>query len=246
MAQRPPVFVAGLADLAAEQIVLAGAEGRHASTVRRLVPGERADVTDGAGTLAECVVTSAGPGSLNLTVLSRRCVPRPQPSVAVVQALIKGERAEHAVDLLAQVGADVVLPWAAERSIVQWRAERSAKSLARWRSAAHEAAKQSRRAWFPEVTEPVSLTTVADRIKAAALAVLLDPEAATPLAQVPIPLVGEVVLVVGPEGGITEAEAEALAAAGCCAARLGPTVLRAESAGAVATGIVLAGTARWA
>ncbi len=226
--------------------MLAGSEGRHASTVRRLMPGERADVTDGAGTLAECVVASAGPGSLELTVLSRRKVPRPEPSVAVVQALIKGERAEQAVDLLTQVGADVVLPWAAERSIVQWRAERSAKSLARWRSAAQEAGKQARRAWFPEVTEPVSLAGVVGRIKAAALAVLLDPDAASPLAELPIPVSGEVVLVIGPEGGIAEAEAEALAAAGCVAARLGPTVLRAESAGAVAAGIVLARTARWA
>jgi 16S rRNA (uracil1498-N3)-methyltransferase len=225
--------------------VLAGSEGRHASTVRRLAPGERADLTDGAGTIAECVVTAAGPGRLELTVLGRRSVPRPEPSVAVVQALIRGERGEAAVDLLTQVGADVVLPWPAERCVTLWRADRTAKSLARWRSTAVQAAKQSRRAWFPEVTEPAGLPVAANRVRAAALAVVLDPEADASLAEVPIPATGEIVLIVGPEGGISPAELEALSAAGAIGARLGPTVLRAESAGAVATGVVLSRTARW-
>jgi 16S rRNA (uracil1498-N3)-methyltransferase len=225
--------------------VLAGSEGRHASTVRRLAPGERADLTDGAGTVAECVVTAAAPGKLELIVLGRRLVPRPEPSVAVVQALIKGERGEAAVDLLTQVGADVVLPWAAERCVALWRADRTAKSLARWRSTAVQAAKQSRRAWFPEVTEPAGLPVSADRVKAAALAVVLDPDAGLSLAELPVPATGEIVLVVGPEGGITPAEHEALSAAGAIGARLGPTVLRADSAGAVAAALVLSRTARW-
>jgi 16S rRNA (uracil1498-N3)-methyltransferase len=225
--------------------VLTGPEGRHASTVRRLAPGERADVTDGAGTVAECVVTTAAPGRLELAVLSRRRLPRPEPAVAVVQAIAKGEHAELAVDLLTQVGADVVLPWPAERSVAQWHADRAAKSLARWRATAEQAAKQSRRAWFPEVTEPVGLAAVADRVTAAALAVVLDLDAAASVAALAVPAAGEIVLVVGPEGGISPAEAETLTAAGAVAARLGPTVLRASSAGAVATGIVLARTARW-
>lgn len=214
--------------------------------MRRLTPGERADLTDGAGNLAECVVTAAGPGKLELAVLSRLSVPRPEPAVAVVQALIKGERAEIAVDLLTQVGADVVLPWPAERCVALWRGERGVRSVAKWRSTAAQAAKQSRRAWFPEVTEPAGLATVADRVNAADLAVVLDPDAAAGLAEVPVPASGEIVLVVGPEGGITPAEAEALTAAGAIGARLGPTVLRAESAGAVAAGIILSRTARWA
>lgn len=226
--------------------MLAGDEGRHASTVRRLTAGERADVTDGAGTVAECVVTAAGQGRLELEVTGRRWVPRPEPSLAVVQAIPKGERAEQAVDLLTEVGADVVLPWPAERCVVQWRADRTAKSLARWRSTAVQAAKQSRRAWFPEVTGPASLAVVAERVRAAAVAVVLDPDAATPLAELPVPPTGEVVLVVGPEGGITPAEQEVLTAAGGIGARLGPTVLRASTAGAIAAGIVLGRSARWA
>jgi 16S rRNA (uracil1498-N3)-methyltransferase len=226
--------------------VLAGGEGRHASTVRRLTAGERADVTDGAGTVVECVVTAAAAGRLELAVTGRRSVRRPEPSLAVVQAIPKGERAEQAVDLLTEVGADVVLPWPAERCVVQWRADRAAKALARWRSTAVQAAKQSRRAWFPEVTEPASLAAVAERVKAAALAVVLDPDAATPLAELAVPASGEIVLVIGPEGGITPAEQEVLTQAGGVGATLGPTVLRASSAGAIAAGIVLARTSRWA
>jgi 16S rRNA (uracil1498-N3)-methyltransferase len=245
MAQ-PPVFITDPAGLAGDQIVLTGAEGRHASTVRRLAPGERADITDGAGTIAECVVTAASAGRLELAVLYRRSLPRPEPAIAVVQAIAKGEHAELAVDLLTQVGADVVVPWAAERCVVLWRPERVERSLARWRSTAEQAAKQARRAWFPEVTGPASLAVVADRVKAAALAVVLDPGAKDSAADLAVPAAGEVVLIVGPEGGISPAEGAALSAAGAIAARIGPTVLRASSAGAVAVGVVLARTARWA
>jgi 16S rRNA (uracil1498-N3)-methyltransferase len=244
MAQ-PPVFITDPASLARDQIVLSGAEGRHASTVRRLAPGERADITDGAGAVAECVVTAAATGRLELSVLSRWSVPRPEPAIAVVQAIAKGEHAELAVDLLTQVGADVVVPWAAERCVVRWRAERAERSLARWQSTAEQAAKQARRAWFPEVTEPARLTAVADRVRAAALAVVLDPGAEESVADLAVPARGEVVLIVGPEGGISPAEDAALSAAGATAARLGPTVLRASSAGAVAVGVLLSRTARW-
>jgi 16S rRNA (uracil1498-N3)-methyltransferase len=147
--------------------------------------------------------------------------------------------------LLTEVGADAVVPWAAERCVAQWRGDRADKALARWRSTAVAAAKQSRRAWFPAVTAQAGLAAVAERVGAAALAILLDPDAATRLAGVAMPPSGEIVLIVGPEGGISPAEQQALTAAGAIGARLGPTVLRASSAGAVATGIVLSSAGRW-
>lgn len=225
--------------------MLRGQEGRHASTVRRLAPGEQAYLTDGAGTVARCVVTAVRPGELELAIISRLAEPRPEPSITVIQAIPKGDRGELAVELLTEVGVDVVVPWAADRCVVQWRGERAAKSLARWRGTALQAAKQSRRAWLPEVTPPADLAAVTGRVSAAALAVLLDPDAPGRLADLEIPKTGEVVLVVGPEGGVTPAEQRALAAAGATAAHLGPTVLRASSAGVVAAGIALASTARW-
>lgn len=226
--------------------MLRGPEGKHASTVRRLEPGERVDVTDGAGLVAECVVAAARPAELELTVCARRAEPPPQPRIAVLQAIPKGERGELAVELMTEAGADVIVPWAAQRCVAVWRGDRARRSLARWVSAGEQAAKQSRRSWFPEVAEPADLAAAARRVSAAALAIVLDPDAAEPLGAVVLPAEGEIVLVVGPEGGITPAEDEAFRAAGAVAARLGPTVMRASSAGAVATGVLLSRTARWA
>jgi 16S rRNA (uracil1498-N3)-methyltransferase len=226
-------------------VVLRGPEGRHATTVRRLAPGEQAWLTDGAGTVAQCVVRAARPGELDLAVISVERQPRPEPALTVVQAIPKGDRGELAVELLTEVGTDTVVPWTAQRCVVQWRGERAARSLTRWRSTALQAAKQSRRAWLPEITEQADLAAVAARVQAAALAVLLDADAAQRLADLEIPQAGEVVLVIGPEGGVAPAEQEALTAAGAVPARLGPTVLRASSAGVVAAGLVLARTPRW-
>jgi len=226
--------------------VLGGQEGRHASTVRRLGPGERADITDGHGLVAECIVTAARPGELELAVLDRRTEARPEPGIAVLQAIPKGDRGELAVELLTEVGADVIIPWAADRCVAVWRGDRAVKSHARWASAAEQAAKQSRRAWFPVVAGPVDLTGAVQRVQSAALAILLDPDGSQPVATIGLPDSGEIVIIVGPEGGMTQAETEALAGAGAVAASLGPTVLRASSAGVVAAGIVLSRTSRWA
>ncbi len=242
---RPPVFVAATADLAGPQIVLRGREGRHASTVRRLEVGERVDVTDGAGAIAECSVATAAPGELTLAVLARRMEPPPEPRLVVLQAIPKGERGELAVELLTEVGADVIVPWSAERCVAVWRGDRADRSRARWCAAAREAAKQSRRAWFPEVTAAGDLAAAVCRIRAAALAIVLDPDAAATVASVEPPGAGEIVLVVGPEGGITEREVEAMRAAGAILAGLGPTVLRASTAGVVAASVMLSRTGRW-
>jgi len=208
--------------------------------------GERADLTDGAGHLAECVVTAASAGVLQLTVLARRRQARPDPALTVIQAIAKGDRAEQAVEIMTEVGVDVMVPWQAERCVAQWRGDRADRGVARWRAAAVQAAKQSRRAWFPEITEPAGTAAAAERVRAADLALLLDPEAPASLAGTVIPAHGSIVLIVGPEGGISPAESDVLGAAGATGVRLGPTVLRASSAGAVAAGLVLARSPRWA
>ncbi len=225
--------------------MLRGREGRHASTVRRLDVGERVDVTDGAGTVAECTVVASAPGELSLAVLARRTEPPPQPRLVVVQAILKGDRGELAVELLTEIGADVIVPWSAERCVAVWRDERAARSRARWSTAAREAAKQSRRAWFPEVTAQADLGAAVRRVEAAGLAIVLDPDAATDLVSLTPPAAGEIVLVVGPEGGMTSAEADALRDAGAVPAALGPTVLRASTAGVAAASVLLSQTGRW-
>jgi 16S rRNA (uracil1498-N3)-methyltransferase len=231
--------------------VLDGAEGRHATTVRRLGPGEHVDLTDGAGTMASCVITAARPGVLDLTVLERVYQPAPVPRITVVQAIPKGDRGELAVETMTEVGVDVVVPWTAERCVVRWRGDKAAKGAARWRSTAVAAAKQSRRSWLPEITEPASTAEVASRIAAivadgTGLAVLLDPDARQALPAVAGARgLTEIVLLVGPEGGIAPEETAVLAAAGGAGVRLGPTVLRASSAGAIAAALVMTAAGRW-
>jgi 16S rRNA (uracil1498-N3)-methyltransferase len=258
-----PVFYSDPgAALDGDQIVLSGAEGRHAAVVRRLRPGERVDVGDGAGLILECLVTGASrsrgsggsggsggsagsAGGLELAVKARREVPRPRPSITVVQAIPKGDRGELAVAEMTEVGVDRIVPWAAARSVPVWHGA-DAKGLTRWRATAREAAKQSRRAWIPDVTGVATAAEAAQVIAQATLAVLLDPGAAHPLSTIPLPDTGELVLVVGPEGGITESESAEFAAAGAVPARLGPTVLRTSTAGAVSAAVLLSRTARWA
>jgi 16S rRNA (uracil1498-N3)-methyltransferase len=268
-----PVFLADGADLAADLIVLTGAEGRHAATVRRIRPGERADVTDGQGLLAECVVTAAGAGQVELRVQARREVPVPDPLIAVVQAIPKGERAELAVETMTEVGVDVIVPWQAERCVARWPADRAPKALGRWRSAAREAAKQARRARVPEVTGLASSADVVARISAAGFAIVLEPDASVALSQLalalarpsgsrpsgsqpgvpgpeklsppPLPVSGDIVLIVGPEGGISPDELTAFADAGATSARLGESVLRTSTAGAVAAAVLMTATGRW-
>jgi 16S rRNA (uracil1498-N3)-methyltransferase len=240
-----PVFLADGADLGGDVIVLDGREGRHAATVRRIRPGERADVTDGKGLLAECVVTAAGGGQVELRVQARREVPAPEPRIAVVQAIPKGERAELAVETMTEVGVDVIVPWEAERCVARWPADRAAKSLGRWRSAAREASKQARRARMPEVTGAASSAGVAARIAGAACAIVLEPGAEQAASRLPVPVSGEIVLVVGPEGGISPAEMAAFTDAGAIPARLGESVLRTSTAGAVGAAVLMTATGRW-
>jgi 16S rRNA (uracil1498-N3)-methyltransferase len=242
---QPPVFLADRAELQRDVILLSGAEGRHAAAVRRLRPGERADVGDGAGLVAECVVTAHSGRELELAVRARRQMPRPDPLLTVVQAIPKGDRGELAVEEMTEIGVDRIMPWAAARCVPVWRAERGARSLARWRATAREAAKQSRRAWIPEVTEPVSAAEVSQVITKAACAIVLEPGAAQSLGQLTLPESGDLVVIVGPEGGISSEENAAFRTAGATPRSLGPTVLRTSTAGTVAAAVLLSRSGRW-
>ena len=241
----PPVFLVTPGELSGPVLTLTGPEGHHAAAVRRLRAGERADVSDGAGTLAEGVVTAVGKDSVSIEIRVTRAVAPPQPRLVVAQALPKGDRGELAVELMTEVGVDAVLPWSAERSITRWQGDRGERALAKWRSTAREAAKQSRRAWLPEIAAPASTAALAKRVSGAACAIVLEADATYKLHQLELPDSGDIMLIVGPEGGISPAERAALRAAGAIEARLGPTVLRTSTAGAVGAATLLTRTPRW-
>jgi 16S rRNA (uracil1498-N3)-methyltransferase len=240
-----PVFVVDAKALQGESIELSGDEGRHAVVVKRIRPGEHLMLTDALGAGAECVVRSVAKASLVADVVARREEPPAQPRLVVVQAIPKGDQAERAVDLLTEVGVDEIVPWVSTRTIVSWSGERGDKALARWRATARAAAKQSRRLRFSVVAPLHTTEQVLARVQDAALGIVLHEAADTSLTAHDTPVEGEVVVVVGPEGGLTDAELSAFVAAGGRVARLGPTVLRSSTAGAVAAAVISSRTTRW-
>jgi 16S rRNA (uracil1498-N3)-methyltransferase len=231
---------------AGSAVTVEGAEAHHAVVVRRLAVGESVVLTDGAGQAAECEVTATGKARLDVVVHSVSSVPRPVPELVVVQALPKGDRGELAVELLTEVGVARIVPWAAARSVADWRGDRAAKSLTKWQATAREAAKQARRAWFPEVSPLATTADVAAHVAGAPLALVLHEEATLALAAlVPADVPDPVVLVVGPEGGLAPEELAAFEDAGARTARLGTEVLRTSTAGVAAVSALLSRTSRW-
>nr|WP_221443232.1 16S rRNA (uracil(1498)-N(3))-methyltransferase [Nocardiopsis algeriensis] len=234
-------------DLAADRVTVSGPEGRHAAAVRRIRTGETVDLADGEGLRARCTVVGVGRDEVVCEVLERVREPAPAPHLTVVQALAKGDRGELAVEMMTEAGVDSVVPWAAERSVTRWKGDRAARSLAKWRATAREAAKQARRARLPEVAEQADREAVAALLAAADLGVVLHEDGASRLSELEPPR-GEgarVVLVVGPEGGFSDAELEAFAAAGAVRALLGPSVLRTSTAGVAALAVLQSRTGRW-
>ncbi|MGC4174945.1 16S rRNA (uracil(1498)-N(3))-methyltransferase [Demequina sp.] len=246
-----PVFLCPEAADAAVGSVLtvAGAEGRHAVTVQRRGVGEAVDLVDGAGRRASARILSVHQGRFEARVESV-AVDQDSP-VTLIQALAKGGRDEQAVESAIELGVTAVTPWAAERSIAQWRGPKVAKGIASWEALALAAAKQSRRALVPTVNPLVTTRELAAQVKAATASggcVLVLHEVAS------VPLAGlgwerpeqEVWVIVGPEGGISDAELTALTAAGALSVRLGRHVLRSSSAGPAAIAALAAIRGDWA
>ncbi|MEA4943054.1 MAG: 16S rRNA (uracil(1498)-N(3))-methyltransferase [Propionicimonas sp.] len=240
-----PVFLSYLDDPAlGSRVELTGDEGRHAVSVRRIRLGEVIWIADGAGTAVRGPVVELGKGKLAVEVDEVVHTPAGPIRYVAVQALPKGDRAEQAVDLLTELGVDEIVPWQAERSVVKWTPERVERGLTRWRATAREAAKQSRRFRVPIVSAPLTTDELALRIKQTALTVVLHETATEPLAGLDLPGSGEVMFIVGPEGGLTDAEVETFASAGGQVVLIADTVLRTSTAGVVALAQLQALSAR--
>ena len=225
-------------------VTVDGDEGFHATAVRRLRAGEELDISDGAGSVAHCEITDVVKGRLTARVMSRREVPAAHPPVTVVQALPKSERSELAIELATEAGADAFVAWQSERCVARWDGTaKIEKGLRRWGSVARSAARQSRRPWVPSVSGPVSTPDLVASLTG--LVLVLHESATVPLAQIPVAQADSVTLIVGPEGGISDAELQELTGAGAVAVRLGPSVLRTSTAAAVALGAIGVLTDRW-
>jgi 16S rRNA (uracil1498-N3)-methyltransferase len=227
-----------------EVLHLAGDEGRHAAVVRRIVVDEPVLLSNGNGLGVRGRVTTADRGGLTVEVEEVIEVPAPERRIVVVQALAKGDRSELAVEMATELGVWEIVPWEASRSIVRWAPERVERALRRWRSVAREASKQSRRFRVPVVSLPTSTRQLTARIPTAALALVLHEDAAESISAVDLPEKGEILVIVGPEGGVAPAELDAFTASGARPVLISDGVLRTSTAGAVAVGQIFALGAR--
>ena len=228
VADFPPEIAPG------DEVAITGSEAHHAAVVRRLVVGEAVTVVDGYGLSVRGPVVSCAKSLVSVRVEQVVTAPEPQPYLIVAQALPKQDRAELAVDLMTEAGVDQIMPWAASRSQVRWSGERGDKAYAKWANAAREASKQARRSRFPVVGEYASLGQVVALVADADCALIMHEKATLPVWECYVPCQGRIVIVIGPEGGLTDDEVAALEAAGGRACSMGPTVLRTSTAAAIA------------
>lgn len=223
-------------------IALTGSEAHHAASVRRVRAGESVTLTDGRGAWLSGSVVAADPRRVEIRVDEREDVPALARRVLLAQALAKGDRDELAVQAATELGIDGIIPWQASRSVSRWQGPKLDKGRARWQTIVREAAKQAHRAWIPEVASAATTAEIAGR--AGTTAVVLDPWTDDALTTIDLPG-GDLILVVGPEGGITPDEIEKLAGAGAIRARLGDSVLRTSTAGPAALAVLNARLGRW-
>lgn len=230
-----PLFLADLdTPVVGGDVLVTGEEGRHAVVVRRIRVGEVVLVSDGAGTAVRGPVTRVEKAGLAVSVAEVIHAPEPTVRYVAVQALAKDDRAELAVEMLTELGIDEVVPWQAARSVVRWAPDRADRALGRWRAKAREAAKQSRRFRVPVVTLPMTTAELSLRIEQTALTAVLHERAGEPLSRLTVPTEGEVMFIIGPEGGLTEEEVAAFTAAGGHPVLISDAVLRTSTAGVVA------------
>jgi 16S rRNA (uracil1498-N3)-methyltransferase len=209
-------------------------DANHAIKVLRIEVGEIFRVSDGNGGWANVQVAEVTKRSLETTVLE---IGKQEPleiQFTVVQALPKSDRAKEAVELLTEAGADLIVPWLANRSISR------TEVISKFATTAREASKQSRRLFIPQLHETVKEKGVIELIKSADLALVFHESATVKLSEIITPQTKakNVLIVIGPEGGITDEELAAFAAAGAHIAGLGRPILRSAHAGLAALSAV--------
>lgn len=226
-----------------DTVSLTGAEAKHAAVVRRLRVGEEVSVGDGSGIWLEGAVADVSASRVDVKITGRSEADAPAVRLVLVQALAKGDRDELAVQAACELGVDEVVPWQAARSISRWEGPKAIKGRERWAAIVREAAKQAHRAWVPEVAAPL---TTAQFVRAAdsKRMLVLDPTASVRLSAVQADG-RDIMLVVGPEGGISPEELEKFEAAGAERVRLGDTVLRTSTAGPAAIAVLSVALGRW-
>ena len=225
-------------------IEIAGDEAHHAIKVLRITVGEEILISDGAGNWVRASVENIEKKSFTAKVLERGFQSEKSPRLIVVQGLPKSDRVKDAIEILVESGVDLIIPWQADRSISKWRQD----SLDKWQSAAVAATKQSRRFRKPEIIDGLSLSQLLEIESENSVVLVMHESATTKLSEVVTSKfsgMSEIIIVIGPEGGISDSELAVLEGAGAHIVGLGPEVFRSAHAGGAALSAVSALIGRW-
>jgi len=219
---------------------LSGDEGHHAVKVKRTQVGEVIEICDGQGVRVTGTVTAVGKKSLSLNVDKYENEPVAKLKLTVAQALAKGDRADLALEILTEVGVDSIVPWRAEHAIAKW--DDPEKGKAKWQNTVAQASKQARRSWIPVIEDVVTTSQLVQLANEFDVALVLHESAIRSFADVWLPESGSILLIVGPEGGVSSTELSQFSE--LQQVRMGKTVMRTSTAGAIAAGAILSKT-RW-
>jgi 16S rRNA (uracil1498-N3)-methyltransferase len=225
-------------------IEVSGDEAHHAIKVLRINIGEEILISDGAGNWVRASVENIEKKTFAAKVLERGFQQEKSPRLIVVQGLPKSDRVKDAIEILVESGVDLIIPWQADRSISKWQKD----SLEKWQSAAVAATKQSRRFRKPEIIDGLSLSQLLEIESENSAILVMHESATTKLSQVvtsKFAEMSEIIIVIGPEGGISESELELLQSVGAHVVGLGPEVFRSAHAGGAALSAVSALIGRW-
>lgn len=243
-----PLFLADFSSTPAigDIVDLGGAEGKHAAIVRRMRAGENIQLTNGNGLRIRGKVADVQKNGLTVRVHQIENEKIPEIKITLIQALAKGDRDELAIQAATELGISSVIPWEAERSVTRWNGEKKLKGVARWQQIVVEAAKQSLQVRFPVVDSPADSKSIVNKIGDFDLVLVLDPTSSRGISSISIPEKGNLAIVVGPEGGISETELASLLSAGAIGVKIGEAILRTSTAGVAAISAIKTISGQWA
>lgn len=243
MTMRIPRLYVDLPLAAGERITLPEAASHHVTRVLRLGSGDPMTVFDGCGGEYDATVARASRSAVEVDVGAYLPVDRDSAlNVELAQGICKGDRMDFVIQKATELGVRAIRPILCERTVVKLDPTRAERRLTHWRAVAVHATQQSGRTRAPDVTGVEDLDTWLSR-PGPGPGIFLSPRDASSLSDLAQPEPGDTVrLLVGPEGGLAPGEVECARAAGFVGLRLGPRVLRTETAALVALSVL---QARW-
>lgn len=227
---------------AGARIQLESAPARHLVQVLRRSAGARVILFNGDGFDYPATIIETGKPDRCLLEVGHglRAASESPLTLVLVQAVGRGQRMDYAIRKSVELGVSAIRPIMTARTGVRLEGERAAKRLAHWRGVAIAACEQSGRALIPDISPPAQLPAALPTLAGDATRIFLDPSAQTGPGVLDSPPAGGVILAIGPEGGFNRDEKTRLEAAGFSGIRLGPRVLRTETAGPAAIAVLQA------